>query len=183
MRQHFVISLVGDDRNGLVDKVAEAIKRGRGNLEDSRMAVLGAEFAMMMLCSAGAEQAAALQAELRKTAEELELLITVKPTSPRQHNLDSVPMTLSVRGMDHEGIVHEFVRHLVDHGISVEHLDSQVVNAPYSGVPLFEMQVQLRAPASVSLASLRKLLTKVADELNVDVEIQSRPVTPRSFHV
>ena len=173
MRQHFVVSLVGIDRPGLVDRIAEAVKRGQGNLEDSRMAVLGAEFAIMMLCSAREQDAQTLQTQLQQAAEELQLLITIKPTTARQAVHGSVPVSLTVRGMDHEGIVHEVVRNLVAQGISVEHLDSQVVNAPYSGVPLFEMRAQLAAPASVSLASLRKQLNTVADELNVDVEVLS----------
>ncbi len=181
MRQYFVVSLVGTDRYGLVDKVTAAIREGKGNLEDSRMAVLGTEFAMMILCSTGEEHSDKLEVALTTTSKELGLLMTLKPTSPRPTVEHTLPLTINVRGMDNEGIVHEIVRHLVSQGIAVEHLDSNVVNAPYSGVPLFEMQVQLRAPASISLGSLRKQLAGVADQLNVDIDVQSkgRFATPR----
>jgi glycine cleavage system transcriptional repressor len=173
MRQYFVLSLLGSDRTGLVDQVTDAIRRAAGNLEDSRMAVLGEEFAMMILCSTAAENAAKLDEELCAAAERLGLLFQSKPTNARKLGQKMVPLQVEVKGMDNEGIVNEVVHHLVEQGISVETLESQVVNAPYSGVPLFEMRMRVQAPASVSLASLRRHLQGVGDRLNVDVEVRS----------
>lgn len=171
MRQHLVFTLVGHDRAGLVDHITQAIQRGNGNLEDSRMAVLGAEFAMMMLCSAPEASGQQLQQEVGKAAEGLDLLMTVKTTTARQAARGTVPLVVQVRGADTEGIVYEVVHYLMEQGMSVDNLDSHIVNAPYSGVPLFEMTMRVSAPASVSVGSLRKQIAQVADKLNVDVEV------------
>ena len=174
MRQFFVFSLLGKDRAGLVDLISESLKRTSANLEDSRMAVLGEEFAMMILCSVPPAQAETLQNEVRKTAESLDLLCQCKATSARQSQAGMVPLQVAVKGMDHEGIVHDIVHHLVEKGISVDNLESQVVNAPYSGVPLFEMAMRIQAPASLSISTLRRHLQVVADQLNVDVDVHAR---------
>lgn len=137
------------------------------------MAVLGAEFSMSMLCSCAASDFDTLATELHQVAGELDMQIVLKPTQARQPGETSVPLRLSLRGMDNEGLVHEVVRKLVAGGIAVDHLDSHVVNAPWFGVPLFEMDMQLRAPASFSLSSLRQQMTALANELNVDIEVHA----------
>jgi len=172
MKHHLVFSLLGPDRTGLVDRVAQSLSKHRANLEDSRMSVLGGEFAMMFLCSVDAAQLDGLQKEMAAVAQELDLLINSKPTTLRKSHIGMLPLQVAVRGADHEGIVHELVHHLVEQGASVDNLESQLVNAPYSGVPLFEMQMRISAPASLSLSALRRKLQAVGDELNVDVEIE-----------
>ena len=173
MKQHLVFSLLGPDRPGLVDRVAESLSRFQANLEDSRMAVLGGEFAMMFLCSVDPTQGEGLIQAVGAVAAELELLMTHKVTSLRRSQSGMLPLQVAVRGADHEGIVHDLVHHLVEQGVSVDNLESQLVNAPYSGVPLFEMQMRISAPVSISLSSLRRRLQQVGDELNVDVEVES----------
>lgn len=172
MKHHLVFSLLGPDRTGLVDRVAQSLSKHRANLEDSRMSVLGGEFAMMFLCSVDAAQLDDLQKEMAAVAQELDLMINSKPTTLRKSHIGMLPLQVAVRGADHEGIVHELVHHLVEQGASVDNLESQLVNAPYSGVPLFEMQMRISAPASLSLSALRRKLQTVGDELNVDVEIE-----------
>jgi len=172
MKQHLVFTLVGPDRTGLVDQVAEALSRFQANLEDSRMAILGEEFSMMFLCSVEANQSQALVEEMQKVAVSLDMLVLHKQTGARKSQSGKLPLQVAVRGADHEGIVHDLVHHLVEQGISVDNLDSQLVNAPYSGVPLFEMQMRISAPASLSLSGLRRRLQQVGDELNVDVEVE-----------
>lgn len=172
MKQHLVFSLLGPDRTGLVDRVAQTLAKFRGNLEDSRMAVLGGEFAMMFLVSIEADQVEGLVQQVGQVAGELDLLMTHKVTTLRKSHQGMLPLQVAVRGADHEGIVHDLVHHLVEQGISVDNLESQLVNAPYSGVPLFEMQMRVSAPASLSLSSLRRRLQEVGDGLNVDVEVE-----------
>lgn len=173
MKQHLVFSLLGPDRTGLVDRVTQTLSKHRANLEDSRMSVLGGEFSMMFLCSLEPASVEALVQALDGVARELDLLIQHKETTPRRSHSGMLPLQVSVRGADHEGIVHDLVHYLVEQGVSVDNLESQLVNAPYSGVPLFEMQMRISAPASLSLSALRRKLQVVGDELNVDVEIET----------
>lgn len=172
MKQPMVFSLLGPDRTGLVDRVTESLAKFQANLEDSRMAVLGGEFAMMFLCSVNESQVQGLIGEMESVAGQLDLLITHKATSLRRSHSGMLPLQVAVRGADHEGIVHDLVHHLVEQGVSVDNLESQLVNAPYSGVPLFEMQMRISAPASLSLSALRRRLQQVGDDLNVDVEVE-----------
>src|SRR5512144_2241422 len=51
MKRLFAISAIGRDRPGIVADLAELIYECDCNLEDSRMTVLGSEFAVLLLCS------------------------------------------------------------------------------------------------------------------------------------
>jgi glycine cleavage system transcriptional repressor len=173
MKEYMVFSLLGPDRAGLVDRISEAITGAKGNLEDSRMAVLGGEFAMHILCTIEAGGASALEGAVHLAAQELGLLTLAKKTTARPCQDGTMPLAIKVRGMDHEGIVHEVTHYLGEQGITVEFLDTQVAHAPHSGIPLFSMNMKILAPSSVSLASLRKSLELVGDRLNVDVDVET----------
>lgn len=174
MKEYLVLSMIGSDRTGLVDRVTAAIVAQRGNLEDSRMSVLGGEFAMVMLVSVPSDHRQNLLAEVGEVAQELDLVLATKLTTPRRTSHDLVPMTVQVRGMDHEGIVHEVVHALVEQGISVDALDSTLSHAAHTGTPMFSMSLRLSAPASISMATLQSKLAHVADQLALDIDIESR---------
>ncbi|MHB2016092.1 MAG: glycine cleavage system transcriptional repressor [Candidatus Xenobia bacterium] len=170
MKEHLLLSLVGADRTGLVDHVSRVILQHRGNLEDSRMAVLGGEFAMLMLVTIGTDGRAALEAAIHKIAADLELTATIKPTSGRGAN-PKVTVGVQVEGMDHEGIVHDVVHYLAEKGVSVQALESQIKHAPHTGTPLFSMRLTLAVPPAIPLSLLQEGLAAVADRLNVTIEV------------
>ena len=47
--KYVVITAVGDDRTGIVNELSNEILNDGGNIEDSRMAVLGGAFSLIML--------------------------------------------------------------------------------------------------------------------------------------
>lgn len=175
MKQHFIFSVIGPDRPGLVDRVSAAVVRAQGNLEDSRMAVLGSDFVIMMLCSVEEARTDLLKEELARACQELGLALSVKATTPRAANAPDRLLRVDVRGMDHEGIVHEVANYLVQQGASVESLESHVSPAPHTGTPMFHMDVRLAVPASASLSAIREKLADLGQELAVDVEVEELP--------
>ena len=51
MSQLIVLSAIGTDRTGVVQDIAKVVLACGGNIEESRMTTLGAEFATLMLVS------------------------------------------------------------------------------------------------------------------------------------
>ncbi|MCZ6785066.1 MAG: hypothetical protein O7G30_17340, partial [Proteobacteria bacterium] len=51
MKRWFILSAIGGDRPGLVADLARLIYDADANLEDSRMTILGSDFAVILLCS------------------------------------------------------------------------------------------------------------------------------------
>src|SRR4051812_26857610 len=106
--EHFlVLSALGPDRPGLVAEGTEELTERGGNVEDSRMAVLGAEFGILLLVSGTEEKIAAIQRDAEPLAEKTGLSVLVRPTrSPEAHRRAAViPCIVTAEALDHEGIV------------------------------------------------------------------------------
>ena len=56
-----VLTALGPDRPGIVDTISKYIFKHNGNIEDSRMTVLGSEFAMIMLISGSMDTISAIR--------------------------------------------------------------------------------------------------------------------------
>ncbi len=56
-----VLSALGPDRPGLVAEITEYLTKRGANVEDSRMAVLGGEFGVLVLVSGAPEEVAAVE--------------------------------------------------------------------------------------------------------------------------
>lgn len=171
MNVHLVFSLLGADRTGLVDQLSGTVAESGGNLEASRMAVLGSEFAVMMLVRVDASGREALEKAMRARAEALDLSLQVKETRPPHERAARRVVTVSVTGADHEGIVHPVVNWLASQGCSITNLTSHVSPAPHTGTMLFSMTLQVEAPSALSASEMERGLTVLGDRLNVDVEV------------
>lgn len=171
MNFHLVFSLLGADRTGLVDQLSKAVTESGGNLEASRMAVLGSEFAVMMLVAVEASHREALEQAVRERANELQMSVQVKETRPPHETAARRVVTVDVTGADHEGIVHPVVNWLASQGCSITSLTSHVSPAPHTATMLFSMSLLVEAPSALSAVEMQRRLTVVGDGLNVGVEV------------
>jgi len=172
--QYLVLTAVGTDRPGLVAELT-ALLAGRGvNVADSRMAVLGGEFALMMLVSAPEEKLAHVRDEIGPLAERLGLALLVKETrSPAAHRAGRVrSYQVVVHALDHPGIVHRVTTALRELGGNIVSLDTAAYQAAVTGSPLFRMTLCADFPAEVTAARVRETLAQVSEAANADVEVQ-----------
>lgn len=172
MPNHLVITLTGDDRVGLVNDVTKIVLANHANVESSRMARLGGVFAMLMLVAVTEDKQADLQTALdglRSQGFELSMRPTVRGVAKKFAGWHKYQ--INVRGADHEGIIHEIMRHLAQHGASIEAADTGTEDAPFGAMKLFIMSATAFAPPTVSFEHLQEELQAIGDQLNVDVEI------------
>jgi glycine cleavage system transcriptional repressor len=172
-REYLVVTIVGPDRRGIVEKITAVMLEYAANIEESKMARLGGEFAVIMLLSLPGEKERELLAHL-DTLNEHELTITSRPTSlSRLERFQGyVPYEISVLGADHEGIVHSVAQYITAERMNIEKLDTRVTQAPITGTPLFSMRAIVQAPPDITLPKLRYKLAEVGDELGVDIEVK-----------
>ena len=172
MRNNLVITLTGHDRIGIVDQITKVVLEYHGNVEASRMARLGGEFAMLMLVSAPTEQFEQLQQAVLDLKNQGYIVVTCQTegSDPARY-VGWLPYELKVSGADHEGIVYQITHQLAEQGINIETMDTNMVEAPMSGTPLFTMTAVIVVPPQRSYASLQHELEVIGDELNVDVGV------------
>jgi glycine cleavage system transcriptional repressor len=171
-RKHVLVTAVGADRTGIVERLTRAIVDASANVEQSRMARLGGEFAAFLLVSAPAARTEALSAALAKLADGT-LSVSTRTLGDRSKILEGyVPYALEVNGADHEGIIHEFCRLLAAQGVNIAEMETDVRNSPVSGTPMFAMNATLEVPGSVSVKALKSLLEGIADKMVVDYHLR-----------
>ena len=121
MQKQFVLTLTGPDRIGFVEEVTGLLLERGGNVETSRMARLGGEFAILMLVSMPAELFSSLDSDLDGLAARgYKVTTTPVDRTYAQAHPGWLPYRLEVQGADHEGIIHEIAHYLSGHGINIE---------------------------------------------------------------
>jgi glycine cleavage system regulatory protein len=167
MRETLVLTVLGPDRTGLVEALADRIAAVGGNWEASHMARLAGEFAGILLVTVERARVEELVGALR-ALDARGLAVTARPTAA-----PAAPpggrVRLELTGDDRPGIVRDVSRVLAERGVNVEELESEVVSAPMSGEPLFRARARLRVPPALALADLRAGLEALAGELMVDL--------------
>ena len=171
-RGYVVLTAVGRDHPGLVNALSSLISEAGANIEDSRMAILGGEFAMILLIS-GSSDAVERTKEIGARAErELELRCIVKETSPAQPS-DYLPYRIEVSGADRPGIVQAIASILARRGINVASLESRLTHAPFSATPMFVLDASLQVPSKIVLTELRRELTDACEQENLDFRLEA----------
>jgi glycine cleavage system transcriptional repressor len=172
MRTNIVFTLTGADRIGIVEEVTRLLFERGGNVETSRMARLGGEFAILMLVSIPAEQLAQLDRDVQGlVAQGYKVTTSRTEQTYAAAHAGWLPFRIAVRGADHEGIVHEVARYLSQRGINIESMDTGVTQAPVSGSPLFTMTAVVVVPPALVSQDWQVALNDVADRLNVDITV------------
>lgn len=172
MSKHLIVTLSGPDRVGFVEGVTKLILEHGGNVEKSRMARLGGEFAALMLVSVEDAALSSMNEGVMTLRDEGYQVATRETTVGGDSRYAGwIPYTIEVNGADHEGIIHTITRYLADQGIDIETLNTGMVPAPMSGMPLFTMSAVVLAPAAISLSELRSSLSTLGDQLSVDTEV------------
>ncbi len=172
---YLVLSALGPDRPGLVAEVTAFITERGGNIEDSRMAVFGAEFGIFTLVSATPDEVATIAADARTLEAKTGLSVITKPTkSPSEHRrAPAVPCLVVAEALDHEGFVRSVSSALHAVGVNIVSLETLAYNAPVTGSPLFRLEAQIDVPREVSLAKVREAMAQVAERQNIDIDVKS----------
>jgi glycine cleavage system regulatory protein len=165
-----VLTVVGDDRAGLVAAVADVVGDHGGNWETSQLAELAGAFAGIIEVSVAAERAEELRAALASLHGLLK--VTVHPGAGEHTSASTRPLRMQVIGNDHPGIVRDISTVLNRHGVSIDRLTTRTTEAAMYGGRLFEATVVARAPASVDLDDLTGELERLAAEIQVDVTLE-----------
>lgn len=175
MKRWFLLSAIGQDRPGLVAELAQLVFDSDANLEDSRMTILGSDFAVILLASSGTPGTAdrlLLGAKRLERDHGLTILLRALEGQPRGPvpAPGHVAMRVRAAGADKAGIVAGVCRVLAEHAVNIADLATQS-RPGEGGSPHYEMSMMVEVPERLDLQRLRKALDAEADRLRVDVEL------------
>lgn len=165
----YVISVLGDDRTGLVAAISEAVERHGGNWERSHMTQLADKFAGVILVTVPDAKGEAFVEALESFETRGVLEVAVEKAGRSDSQLQAIEVRIV--GNDHPGIVHELSSLLASKGVSIDDLQTDTSSAPMAGGTLFEAIARIRLPENLDAGSLVRDLEAVAADLMVDIEV------------
>lgn len=166
------ITACGEDRVGLVEKLTNRITETGCNIEQSRMGVLGGQFALIMRVSGSQAALSRLESQLAPLGQELELAIIHKWTRNREQTRPAMPYAVEVVALDHPGIVHSLASFFARQGINIEALETDTYAAPHTGTAMFAVHMTVGVPAGMQVAALRDQFFVYCDDLNLDASLE-----------
>jgi|TARA_B110000902_G_scaffold256128_1_gene322469 glycine cleavage system regulatory protein len=172
MTTNLVLTVIADDKPGLVESLAQVIASNSGNWLESSMSQLAGKFAGILRVSVKDERVETLIKELNELSPELKLVIEKAADASLAQPLRMVE--LSLVGNDRPGIIKEISAAVSALGINVERLNTQCTPAPMSSDALFKAKATLEVPEQVALEALQDKLEELADDLIVEIQVVVR---------
>lgn len=167
-KTYLVISALGKDRPGIVSALSKIIAEHDCNIEDSRMTVLGGEFAAMLLVEGKWNTLAKVENALPELEKQMGLTIAIKRTGERESVRALIPYAVDVVSMDHPGIVNSLAHFFAERDINIEDMVTSSYAAPHTGTQMFSVHITVGIPANVHIATLRDEFMDYCDDLNLD---------------
>jgi len=172
MSTSIVLTVVSEDRPGIVETLSELLAEHGGNWTESSMLSLAGQFAGILLASVPDQQADAFVEGLAKLNSE-GLQIVAQRTGPAQIVAKEREFTLDLVGQDRPGIVHDITQILARHQVNVQELETTCQSASMSGESLFLAHARLLIPDEASVDELQDELEDLANELMVDIKLEN----------
>ena len=174
MQRSLVMTIIGEDRPGLVDSVASLVAEQGGNWLESRMSRLGGQFAGILRVEVPSEKEQALVGGLKRL-EAKGLTVVVHPDQPKPSATAASQSMLEIVGQDRPGIVREISHALASFGVNVEELQTECASAAMSGETLFKARARVSIPDSCNEAEIRQKLERIAADLIVEISLAELP--------
>ncbi len=169
-RVQALLNAMGKDRLGIADDLAAILETWNCSIESSKMAVLGDQFAAIILFSGPENQVAALIKEDSPWGQLQDLHIDIRPITGTRAKKEGLAYLLETVSLDAPGILHAVTRVLRNFQVNIEDLDTESASAPFTGSPMFIMKLRVTVPTGISPSEVREALFKAA--LNRDMDIK-----------
>ena len=166
-----IIYIKTNDQPGLISAISKCITNCKGNIETSKMINLESNFNMIILVSINDKYYDNLDNELKILSKKYEeiyyRLDVVKQDIIKNDDLYFFQM----KGADTEGLVYIFTDYLSSKKINIESLETEIINAPITGHPLFLLKSLINIPDNTSIETLKVHLEELAEKNNVVIKL------------
>lgn len=161
----YAITVVGEDRPGIIASVTEALAELGANLEDSSMTLLRGHFAMTLVTAVDASLDALR--ERLTFLENNDLSVSIRAVGGENLPSDSATHVVRVHGGDRPGIVSAVTSTIAAHHGNVVDLTTRLVGGLYIVV------AEIFLPADAHSDDLAQALGATGSDLGVDVRIEA----------
>ena len=172
MMTSLVLTVIGPDKPGLVEMLAQTITDNKGNWLESGMSRLAGKFAGILITEVPEDNCQALIDALHNL-ESQGLKVTAERSDAGTASKASQSFTLELVGHDKPGIVRDISSALAKRSVNVERLSTELVSGSMSAELLFKATAELMAPEGLDLDIIQEDLEAIASDLMVDITLNT----------
>lgn len=172
MTSSIVFTFIGADKPGLIETLSNTVSEYKGNWLESRMSQLAGLFAgiaRVQISSTAANELVAALEQLNSQG----INVVVQTCDSHRSNTDYTRHELSLIGNDRPNIVRELSSALTKHHINVCEMNTDVTSAPMTAEPLFKANALIQVPTTIDINQLNDELDAIADELDIDINLEN----------
>jgi glycine cleavage system transcriptional repressor len=171
MSSQLVITALCKDRPGIVDALSDALFGFKLNIEDSRMSVLGGEFAILLLVGGDEVDISAAEEQCEALGRQLDMQVMCKRTRSSPSSEPRTRYDIEVVAIDNPGIVHQLASFFSSREINIQDLVTERYAAAHTATPMFAVNMSVSIPDNVDVDGLRDAFLNQCDELNLDASM------------
>ncbi|MCG7530792.1 glycine cleavage system transcriptional repressor [Psychrobium sp. MM17-31] len=166
MDNFLVVTAMGTDRPGIVNELTKIVTQTNCNIVDSRLAVFGNEFTLILLLSGDWNAITRFETDLSVRSAQLELITLMKRTS--EHKLVNYEGQVSVKldGKDAPGCIGQFTEYLATEGIDLCSFRTKAK----SGYQRIEMLINLTH--NTNYEKLQQHFDELAEQLSLTIRYE-----------
>ena len=126
MSQYLVLNAMGSDRTGSVSEIIKLASKCGCNITDSRMAIFGEEFTLIMLLEGNAKAINLIESKLPLIAHKLELITMMKRTSGYKVQDLTHHYEVQYAGIDQPGVLKSVTAFFTARKVDISSLKSKL---------------------------------------------------------
>ncbi|WP_163831565.1 glycine cleavage system protein R [Spartinivicinus ruber] len=170
MQTSLILSIIADDKPGLVGNLSNIISQHQGNWLESRMSQMAGKFAGIVRIEVPEQNVDLLVKQLKRSnSDNCHIHFEISNQSSKPET--TYQITLHLVGNDHPGIIKEISAALAQRHINVIDLHSECSPAPMSNDMLFKAEAILQVPMNINKEKLAQDLESLANELIVEINM------------
>lgn len=170
MQHYLILTLISDDKPGIVERLAQIIQKHEGNWLESRLSHLAGKFAGIVQVAVPEAQRAPLTKALEGLGGHGFKVVVESAEAAERPAFRAFRFT--VAGPDRSGIVYEIAQAFAERQINMGELETDYSSMPWSGEPMFQANGVIEVPESVNMDELYDEMDSIADELAVDIRLE-----------
>ena len=174
----FIISVLGNDRPGIIAAVTRVLFENDFNIEDVSQTILQSQFSgIFIVTGPGHTVPASLCANLQQGTCDMNMHYHVKEMGPAPFTwteCDCECFVITTRGPDRKGLVAEITSVLAHHNVNVTQLQAVFRGGvePGKNIMIYEVDI----PIDADMAKLRSDLKDKGSTLNLEVNFQHKNI-------
>ena len=171
MSNHLVVTAMGADRPGIVSKFARLASECDCDIVDSRMALFGNEFTLIMMLSGSWPSITKMESTLPSLSVELELMTVMKRTAKHTPKNYISRLEVNFSGFDQRGTMKKITQFLADRSLDLGAVKPHAEEDD-TGEPTQNISLTINVPEKVDLEKLEVSMHELAKELSLECTLE-----------